>query len=391
MTPYVFCSGYRFGWVCSALLVLALFSACSLEPHFAVAQAAAENPAAELSPAESPPAELQSGESPPIYHTQVAAQTVATNTTALDGAALRPEVRAFIDGMVDRHGFDRSQLLRLFSQVQFRDDIIARMTRPAERVLVWHEYRNIFLDRPRIEGGVAFWQEHADTLARAEQVYGVPPEIIVAIIGVETRYGRITGRDVVMDALTTLAFDFPRRADFFRSELEHYLLLTREEQINPLSLKGSYAGAMGIAQFMPSSYRAYAIDFSGDGRRDLWNNPVDAIGSVASYLAEHGWQRDGWVTVDATLENAEASELTSNGLDRPQRSLRDWQAQGVRPQIAGLDATLAANLLAFEAQWGTWYQLTFNNFYVITRYNRSRLYAMAVYELAQAIRSAHSG
>ncbi len=387
MTPYVFCSGYyRFGWVCSALLVLALFSACSLEPHLAVAQAAAEN-----RPAESSPAELPSGESSLIDNTQVAAQTVASNTTALDGAALRPEVRAFIDEMVDRHGFDRTQLLRVFSQVQFRDDIIARMTRPAERVLVWHEYRDIFLDRQRIEGGVAFWQEHADTLARAEQVYGVPPEIIVAIIGVETRYGRITGRDVVMDALTTLAFDFPRRADFFRSELEHYLLLTREEQINPLTLKGSYAGAMGIAQFMPSSYRAYAIDFSGDGRRDLWNNPVDAIGSVASYLAEHGWQRNGRVTVDATLDNAQVADLTSNGLNRPQRSLRDWQTQGVRPQMAGPDGALAANLLAFEAQWGMWYQLTFNNFYVITRYNRSRLYAMAVYELAQAIRSAYSG
>lgn len=383
MTRYVFYSGCRVGLVFLALLSLVLFSACSLEPHFAVAQAAAENPGSE-----SQAVDLQLAE-----QTLVASQPepVAANATAATGAARRPEVRAFIDDMVVRHGFDQSELLNLFDQVQFRDDIIARMTRPAERVLVWHEYRDIFLDRQRIEGGAAFWQEHADTLARAERVYGVPAGIIVAIIGVETRYGRITGRDGVMDALTTLAFDFPRRADFFRSELEHYLLLTREEQIDPLSLKGSYAGAMGIAQFMPSSYRAYAIDFTGDGRRDLWNNPVDAIGSVASYLAEHGWQRDGQVTVDVTLENAEASELTSNGLDRPQRSLRDWQAQGVQPQIAGLDATLAANLLAFEAQWGTWYQLTFNNFYVITRYNRSRLYAMAVYELAQAIRSTYSG
>ena len=383
MTRYVFYSGYRVGLVFSALLSLALFSACSLEPHFAVAQAAAENPGSESQAVDSQRAE----QTPVVFQPE----PVAANAITATGAARRPEVQAFIDNMVVRHGFDQSQLLNLFGQVQFRDDIIARMTRPAERVLVWHEYRDIFLDRQRIEGGAAFWQEHADTLARAERVYGVPAEIIVAIIGVETRYGRITGRDGVMDALTTLAFDFPRRADFFRSELEHYLLLAREEQIDPLSLKGSYAGAMGIAQFMPSSYRAYAIDFSGDGRRDLWNNPVDAIGSVASYLAEHGWQRDGRVTVDVTLENAEASELTSNGLDRPQRSLRDWQAQGVRPQIAGLDATLAANLLAFEAQWGTWYQLTFNNFYVITRYNRSRLYAMAVYELAQAIRSAYSG
>ncbi len=386
MASYIGLSGRRVGWVSSIVLTVMLFSACSLEPHFAVAQAAADSPNADA-----PQERSQSLAAAPPPDTAVAIQTAAANTTAVAGAARRPEVRAFIDEMVAQHGFDQAQLLDLFSQVQFRDDIIARMTRPAERVLAWHEYRAIFLDRPRIDGGVAFWREHADTLARAEQVYGVPAEIIVAIIGVETRYGRITGRDAVMDALTTLAFDFPRRADFFRSELEHYLLLTREERIDPLSLQGSYAGAMGIAQFMPSSYRAYAIDFSGDGRRDLWNNPVDAIGSVASYLAEHGWQRDGRVTVDARLDNAQAADLTSNGLNRPQKSLREWQAQGVRPEVAGLDESLAANLLAFEAQWGTWYQLTFNNFYVITRYNRSRLYAMAVYELAQAIRSGYSG
>lgn len=386
MTRYIVHSGYRVGLVCSALLTLLLFSACALEPHIAVAQEAADSPIADSSPVPSQPSA-----SPLRPDTQVALlQTAAAQTAATTGAAQRPEVRAFIHDMVVRHDFDRSQLLNLFAQVEFRDDIIARMTRPAERVLVWHEYREIFLDRQRIDGGVAFWREHADTLARAEQVYGVPAEIIVAIIGVETRYGRITGRDAVMDALTTLAFDFPRRADFFRSELEHYLLLTREERIDPLSLKGSYAGAMGIAQFMPSSYRAYAIDFSGDGRRDLWNNPVDAIGSVASYLAEHGWQRDGRITVDATLENTQAADLISNGLNRPQQTLRDWRALGVRPEVQGLDETLTANLLAFEATWGTWYQLTFNNFYVITRYNRSRLYAMAVYELAQAIRSAYS-
>ena len=384
MTINYFSSGrvVKLGHILSTLCVVLVLSACSLDPNFAVAQTTLNPPPAE------PVSALAEVAATP---TAALPTTVALNTHNLTGAARRPEVRAFIESMVEKHGFDSTRLLALFSQVEFRDDIIARMNRPAERVLVWHEYREIFLDRQRIEGGVAFWREHADTLARAEQVYGVPPEIIVAIIGVETRYGRITGRDVVMDALTTLAFDFPRRADFFRSELEHYLLLTREERIDPLSLRGSYAGAMGIAQFMPSSYRAYAIDFNGDGRRDLWNNPVDAIGSVASYLAAHGWQRDGLITVDAVVNNPQAATLISNGLDRPSRSLVAWRDLGVRSQVVGLDPQLPAHLLEFEAPWGSWYQLGFNNFYVITRYNRSRLYAMAVHELAQSIRSEYPG
>lgn len=364
------------------LLLMLVLQACSLGGGATpVAQAAVDVPEIDPQPTVEPPQPAE----------PVMPRMAAMGTNAPTGAAQRPEVQAFIDDMVNRHGFDRDRLIALFSQVEFRDDIIARMTRPAERVLAWHEYRDIFLDRQRIDGGVEFWREHADTLARAERVYGVPPEIIVAIIGVETRYGRITGRDAVMDALTTLAFDFPRRADFFRSELEHYLLLTREEGIDPLSLQGSYAGAMGIAQFMPSSYRAYAIDFNGDGRRNLWTNPVDAIGSVASYLAEHGWRRGEPITVDVLTEGESFQSLAGGGLDRPDRPLHDWRARGVRPDAPGYDDGLSANLLEFEARWGTLYRLSFNNFYVITRYNRSPLYAMAVYDLARTIRNEYSG
>lgn len=374
----------------AALLLMSGLQACSLE-RAPIAQAAVVPATTDPQPSAEPVANPAAQPVARPSGTPAPLRLADGGSVTPTGAARHPAVREFIDDMVERHDFDRGQLLALFSQVEFRDDIIARMTRPAERVLAWHEYRDIFLDRQRIDGGVAFWREHADTLARAERVYGVPAEIIVAIIGVETRYGRITGRDAVMDALTTLAFEFPRRADFFRSELEHYLLLTREEGIDPLGLQGSYAGAMGIAQFMPSSYRAYAIDFNGDGRRNLWTNPVDAIGSVASYLAEHGWRRGEPITAEVLTEGQGFQTLTGGGLDRPQRPLADWRSRGVRPEQPGIDDSLPANLLEFEARWGTLYRLTFNNFYVITRYNRSPLYAMAVYELARSIRSEYPG
>jgi membrane-bound lytic murein transglycosylase B len=296
---------------------------------------------------------------------------------------LRPDIQQFIDEQVARHGFDRRELQALFSRVRMREDIIALITRPAERTKPWYEYREIFLDQARIDGGVEFWRQHRAALDRAEQVYGVPPEIIVAIIGVETRYGRITGRHGVLEALTTLAFDYPRRADFFRKELENYLLLTREEGIDPLSLQGSYAGAMGIGQFMPSSYRAYAVDFTGDGRRDLWTNPVDAIGSVANYLAEHGWRHNEPVVQSAMVQGNAYQGVLFEGRP-PNLSVTELAGYGIRAP-AGVDASLPANLLELEGRQGPLYWLAFNNFYVITRYNRSPLYAMAVYELARAI------
>jgi membrane-bound lytic murein transglycosylase B len=317
--------------------------------------------------------------------TVLAEPAVPSVPVQLAATELRPDVLAFIDEQVARHGFDHRQLQALFGQVRMREDIIALITRPAERTKPWYEYREIFLDQARIDGGVEFWNQNRAALSRAEQIYGVPPEIVVAIIGVETRYGRITGRHGVLEALTTLAFDYPRRADFFRKELENFLLLTREEGIDPLSLQGSYAGAMGIGQFMPSSYRAYAVDFTGDGRRDLWANPVDAIGSVANYLAEHDWRRDQPVVRSATVQGNGYRTVLFEGRP-PNRSVAELASYGVRVP-AGVAASLDAALLELEGRQGPLYWLVFNNFYVITRYNRSPLYAMAVYELAQAIRT----
>lgn len=286
--------------------------------------------------------------------------------------------------MATRYGFDRDRLVQLFSQVHWRDDIIARISRPAEQSKPWYAYRAIFLDPQRIEGGVAFWRDHAAALARAHKIYGVPPEVVVAIIGVETRYGRFTGKDGVLNALTTLAFDYPPRADFFRSELEQYLLLTRAEHIDPLSLRGSYAGAMGLAQFMPSSYRTYAVDFDGDGHRDLWHDPIDAIGSVANFLNAHGWQAQRPIVRAARVQGTAYRRLLDRGLE-PRYSIRQLRRYGVRPQTP-VDQSLAAILLELEGREGAQYWLGFNNFYVITRYNHSPLYAMAVTELARAIR-----
>lgn len=297
--------------------------------------------------------------------------------------AARPEVQAFIREMAARHGFDPNALSAVFGQAYTQPDIIAAITRPAE-AKPWHAYRDIFLTPARISGGVEFWRTHAATLARAEQLHGVPAEIIVAIIGVETRYGGNTGRHRVLEALATLAFDYPKRADFFRKELEHYLLLTREEGIDPLALKGSYAGAMGLAQFMPSSYRAYAVDFDGDRRRDLWYNPEDAIGSVANYLSVHRWQPGGRVAMPAEV-NGDQYRTVLDGDLKPSQSVQNLRRYGVAPQ-GPVEEQQSAILLELEGERGPEHWLGFYNFYVITRYNRSPLYAMAVYQLGQEIR-----
>jgi len=201
---------------------------------------------------------------------------------------LRAEVAAFIEDMVRKHGFERAALQRVFSQVQWRPEIVRAMSAPAT-ARPWHEFRSRYIDATRIAGGVKFWEENAAALLRAGREYGVPEEIIVATIGIETFYGRNTGTVKVIDALATLAFEFPARAELFRGELEEYLLLAREAGFDSLSVRGSYAGAMGIPQFLPSSYRKYALDFDGDGRRNLWGDPTDAIGSVANYYRTFGW------------------------------------------------------------------------------------------------------
>lgn len=297
----------------------------------------------------------------------------------------RAEVRAFIDEMVQQHAFSRSELEHLFRKVELRPDIIESITRPAESK-PWHVYRPIFLTEERIHGGVAFWREHEAILQQAQQRYGVAPQYIVAILGVETRYGRFRGRHRVMDALATLAFDYPPRSDFFRAELQHYLLMTREETIEPLSLTGSYAGAMGMPQFIPSSFRSYAVDFDGDGRRDLFNSAPDIIGSVANYFKVHGWIDGGTVTVPATVSGEDYKPLLAAGL-KPHIAAGELGRYGITPRWH-ITATAPVALLALEGERGMEHWVTFNNFYVITRYNRSPLYAMAVYQLSEAIRKA---
>ncbi|GAB4291001.1 MAG: lytic murein transglycosylase B [Thiohalomonadaceae bacterium] len=297
----------------------------------------------------------------------------------------RAEVRAFIDEMVQQHAFSRSELEQLFRAVELRPDIIAAITRPAESK-PWHTYRPIFLTEERIRGGVAFWRENEALLQQAQQRYGVAPQYIVAILGVETRYGRFRGHYRVMDALATLAFDYPPRGGFFRSELQHYLLLTREETIAPLSLTGSYAGAMGTPQFIPSSFRHYAVDFDGDGRRDLFNSVPDIIGSVANYFKVHGWINGGTITVPATVSGTGHKPLLDAGL-KPHIAAGELGSYGVIPRW-GITATAPVALLALEGEQGVEHWVTFNNFYVITRYNRSPLYAMAVHQLSEAIRKA---
>lgn len=296
----------------------------------------------------------------------------------------RADVQNFIREMTTRHGFNPAQLQVLFDRVQTRPDIIAAMTRPAE-AKPWYDYRAIFINARRIQGGVEFWRTHAATLARAGQVYGVPPEIVVAIIGVETQYGGNMGKHRVLEALATLAFDYPRRADFFRKELEAYLLLTRAEGVDPLVPRGSYAGAMGWGQFMPTSYQAYAVDFDGDGHRDLWQNPRDAIGSVANYFRNHGWRPGEPVAVPARVSGSAYPASISRRLNPPMDSVASLQARGVAP-LTPVDGARAALLLELQGREGPEYWLAFHNFYVITRYNRSQLYAMAVYQLGREIR-----
>jgi membrane-bound lytic murein transglycosylase B len=300
----------------------------------------------------------------------------------------RADVDAWITSVVDTHGLDRATVTAVLSGAERKQSILDAIARPAERVLKWHEYRKIFVEPVRIEQGLEFWATHAETLERARIRYGVPPEYVVSIIGVETRYGRVTGSYRVLDALATLGFDYPPRAQFFRGELAAFLLLASEEGQDPASLKGSYAGAMGYGQFIPSSYRAYAVDFDADGRRDIWANPVDAIGSVANYFARHGWRADGQVAAplgpaDVTAV-AEAQPFIDDTLELD-RSVGALRAAGFTVPD-GTDAD-AAELLLLDGAEGQELWAALPNFYVITRYNRSRMYALAVHELAGIIRS----
>ncbi|WP_455367034.1 lytic murein transglycosylase B [Kaarinaea lacus] len=302
---------------------------------------------------------------------------------AVADVSKRPDVQEFIDQMVKEHQFDRDYLVKVFKKVKTNPKIIEAITRPAE-AKPWHEYRKIFLTDDRIRGGVKFWRRNAHHLQRAYETYGVAPEMIVAIIGVETKYGKYKGKYPVMNSLTTLGFDYPKRAKFFKKELEEFLLLAREEKADPLSFKGSYAGAMGKPQFISSSYRRYAVDFDGDGKRDILNSTVDAIGSVANYFAEHQWYKDEPVTTPAKVDGDEFKPIVDKGI-KPYMELAEMLKNGVSIEEKKSPALLSS-LIELELKKGHEYWVAFNNFYVITRYNHSELYAMAAYQLAQEIK-----
>lgn len=301
--------------------------------------------------------------------------------------ANNPNAQQFIDKMVNKHGFDRQQLQEILSQAKRLDSVLRLMDNQAPTTSVkppsgpngaWLRYRKKFITPDNVQNGVVFWNQYEDALNRAWQVYGVPPEIIVGIIGVETRWGRVMGKTRILDALATLSFNYPRRAEYFSGELETFLLMARDEQDDPLNLKGSFAGAMGYGQFMPSSYKQYAVDFSGDGHINLWD-PVDAIGSVANYFKAHGWVKGDQVAV---MVNGQAPGLP-NGF-KTKYSISQLAAAGLTPQQP-LGNHQQASLLRLDVGTGYQYWYGLPNFYTITRYNHSTHYAMAVWQLGQAV------
>ena len=304
----------------------------------------------------------------------------ANPAAALD--TRRPEVKDFIDQISVQYSLKKRPLRKLLAAAQYQPAILEAMDRPAEKAKPWYEYRSLFLSDRRIHEGTEFWLAHRQDLDRASIHSGVPPEYIAAILGVETYYGRLTGTYRVLDALATLAFDYPPRAKFFRDELEQFLLLTRDFHMDPLVLKGSYAGAMGAPQFMPSNYRRFAVDANSDGRIDLWNNWPDVCESVGHYLREHGWNEGEPVLAEATVDPVKAPDLDGHklALDETVGSLK---AKGVSFDSAMPDEA-PAMLVAADEPDGVHWRVGYNNFYVITRYNHSALYAMAVYELAAA-------
>ncbi|WP_213875454.1 lytic murein transglycosylase B [Pseudomonas sp. dw_358] len=294
-----------------------------------------------------------------------------------------PKVAQFVGEMTRDYGFAGEQLMSVFDEVQRKQAILDAISRPAERVKPWSEYRPMFLTDARVARGVDFWRQNEVALARAEREYGVPAQVIVAIIGVETFFGRNTGNYRVMDALSTLSFDYAPRSDFFRKELREFLLLARDEQIDPLSVKGSYAGAMGLPQFMPSSFRAYAVDFDGDGHINIWTDPDDAIGSVANYFKEHGWVAGEPVVSRAVVQGPRVDEGLSPGIE-PVKTVGELRALGWTSHDA-LRADLPVTAFRLDGADGPEYWIGLKNFYAITRYNRSVMYAMAVHQLSDLL------
>jgi len=297
-----------------------------------------------------------------------------------------PEVNAFIDQMVRDHEMERRQLEALFAATSRSERVLELIQKPAEKRLDWGGYRPIFLTDARIDAGVDFWKAHTETLEKAQLRYGVPASVIVAIIGVETYYGRISGGFSAMSALTTLAFEFPRRSKFFRKELEEFLLLVRENNLDAAALEGSYAGAFGLPQFISSSYRNYAVDFDDNGETDLWNSVPDAVGSVANYLYRHGW-KNGQIVAEPVAITGPGKALVRDS-PKPVHSLTQLNQAGIYPKRKGSGKYTLLKLQAEELEE---FWVAHQNFYVITRYNHSNLYAMAVYQLSREIQSRMSG
>ena len=295
----------------------------------------------------------------------------------------RPEIVAFVNDVAEHDGLKRNEVRKILKEAQPQPKIIDIMNRPLEKVAPWYEYRERFVNAERINDGVQFWTDHRLTLEQVAAQYQVPAEYIVAILGVETRYGRNTGAYRALDALTTLAFDYPPREKFFRSELAEFLVLARENRLDPLTVKGSYAGALGVPQFMPSQYRRYAVNADIDKSRDLWNDWDDILASVANYLHEHGWTPGDPVLAETQLDPDPSFQLEPRGIELSE-TVDSLGTRGVRVQ-ADVPADTPAVLISAEQRDGPAYRVGFHNFYVLTRYNASPRYAMAVYELAQSL------
>ena len=299
----------------------------------------------------------------------------------------RPEVQQFIAQLTDSDGFNGEALEAVFRQARYKQSIIDAISRPAERVLKWEGYQDIFLTDRRLRQGIAFEVSHRDLFAKAEARWGVDRWIILAILGVETSYGRNKGRYRVIDALSTLAFDYPPRSKFFKKELRELFLLSREQHKPVADLLGSYAGAMGYGQFIPSSYRAYAVDFNDDAFIDIWEEPADAIASIANYLSVHGWQQASPV-LKQLASPADIPAALLNRQLKPHVSAATLVEFGLEPALlSDIESEVLLNPLKFEGKTGPEYWLGYPNFYVITRYNHSRLYAMAIYQLSEQLRN----
>jgi len=314
--------------------------------------------------------------------------TLVFLTAAAEPASYRTGTEGFVSEMARKHSFDQGELATLMGQACYSQAVMDAIRRPFE-AKPWYKYRPIFLTDKRVQGGAAFWRENRGLLERTQAVYGVPPQIIAAIIGVETNYGGSLGKHRVIDALSTLGFSYPQRADFFRKELEALLLLTREESIDALELRGSYAGAMGLPQFIPSSYRAYAVDFDNDGRRNLWESKADVIGSVGNYFEQHGWKAGEPVAFPTRVMDGIPKGIAPAGKKptQPSISLDRLEAAGITTD-AYLPGSTQVTLIRFYAPEPE-YWLGLENFYVITRYNHSNLYAMAVYQLSREIQATY--